>query len=45
MCPLYAAAYFSVFYFGGRGYGARCCRGEFCVTEAFSLPVYHFCKT
>lgn len=51
-----AAAYFYLFYFcfcffclfffrGARGWcAARRCRGGFCVTEAFSSPVYHFCK-
>ncbi len=44
MSPFCAADYFSVSYFGGRGYGARCCHGEFCVTEALSLAVYHFVR-
>lgn len=53
--PHAAAAYFYFFYFfifcvvffrGARGWcAARRCRGGFCVTEAFSWPVYHFCKT
>lgn len=30
--------------FGERCYGERCCCWEICVTEAFSWPVYHFCK-
>lgn len=43
--PLCCGLFFLfICYFGGRGYGERCHCGEFGVTEAFSWPVYHFCK-